>query len=291
MNSLYLNWRFFFFSVLAGFLIISCDKFDGDQTIPSYIKIDSIHFTAGFGNGSSSAKITDAWIYVDDELIGAFQLPAEVPVLKKGKHDIRIKAGIKMNGISGTRVDYPFYQPYTGSVYLAEDSVSTISPSVTYYDGVVFSWMESFEAGGVSMEKTSRSDTILDKTSDPQLVFEGNYSGIVHMKAHDTLFECATINTYSLPTLGGKCFLELNYKTNNRVTIGLFGESQGQVVQSAVIVLNPSANWNKIYINLTPKLQEMYKDVIVFKVFFAALNDNDGDTPLLLFDNIKLLHF
>ena len=196
-----------------------------------------------------------------------------------------------MNGIASTRVDYPFYAPYTGTVMLSEDSVTKINPSITYYEGVVFGWMEDFESGGVSMEKTERSDTILTKTSDKQYVFEGNYSGVVFMKTTDTLFECATINTFSLPTLGGKCFLEMNYKTNNKITIGLIGESQGLVVQSPVIVLNPSDKWNKIYINLTPKLQEMNKDDVVFKVFIAALNDNDGDAPLMLFDNLKLIHF
>ena len=291
MKFFYLSCKILVLSFIAGMLSVSCDKFEGSQTIPSFIRIDSIHFTAKLGQGSSSAKITDAWIYIDDQLIGAFQLPAEVPVLYSGKHDIRIKAGIKMNGISSTRIDYPFYAPYTAVVTLAEDSVTKVNPSVSYYEGASFSWMEDFESGGVSLEKTNRSDTTLVKTSDKQYVFEGNYSGAVFMKTNDTLFECATINTYSLPTLGGKCFLEMNYRINNKVTIGLIGESQGQVVQSPVIVLNPSDKWNKIYINLTPKLQEMHKDDIVFKVFIAALNDNDGDAPLLLFDNLKLIHF
>jgi hypothetical protein len=83
-------------------LLFSCNKFDGDQTIPSYIHIDKITVVDNptLNEGSLSNKITDAWVYVDEELIGAFELPATFPVLKKGKHKISIHPGIKLNGIS-----------------------------------------------------------------------------------------------------------------------------------------------------------------------------------------------
>jgi len=46
------------------------------EPIPSYIHIDKIDLTTDYSSqGTSSNKITDAWIYVDNELIGAFEMP------------------------------------------------------------------------------------------------------------------------------------------------------------------------------------------------------------------------
>ena len=59
------------FSVV--FLIIiftSCDKFQGDQTVPAYLSIDSISFvTDNDLQGTDNQKIADVWVYVDDEII------------------------------------------------------------------------------------------------------------------------------------------------------------------------------------------------------------------------------
>ena len=70
---------------------------------PAYIKINDIEL-----NNSSTDKITDAWVYIENQLQGVYELPAKFPVLETGVKEIRIKAGIKNNGISSSRVFYPF---------------------------------------------------------------------------------------------------------------------------------------------------------------------------------------
>ena len=79
--------KIFFFLLFFTTLLFSCNKFDGDQTIPAYIHIEKITLADNpiISEGSLSNRITDAWVYVDDELIGAFELPATFPVLKKGE--------------------------------------------------------------------------------------------------------------------------------------------------------------------------------------------------------------
>ena len=78
------------------------------------LQIDSVSLdTNYYEQGSNFKAITDAWVYVDDGLIGAFELPATIPVLAEGKHKLEIRPGIKLNGISSTRAPYPFYQPIT----------------------------------------------------------------------------------------------------------------------------------------------------------------------------------
>ncbi|MCX6272414.1 MAG: hypothetical protein NTU44_14605 [Bacteroidetes bacterium] len=271
-------------------VLVSCDKFKGDQTIPSYIHIEKISFTTTDTQGTASSKITDAWVYADGELIGAFELPVTLPILKEGKHKLMIQAGIKMNGIASTRIYYPFYKPAEYEVTLYRDSVITLSPSVIYYDNVKFVWMESFENGGSSLEKTSKSDTSLVLTSDHQLVFEGTYSGLINMGDSVLLFEAATMNSYSLPKNGASIFLEMNYKTNNPLTVGVMGIGASQTFQEPCMVLNPTETWKKIYINLTPTVDEM-TTALEFKIFIGAVKSEDVDQAQILVDNFKLLRF
>jgi hypothetical protein len=104
---------FLLLQALVFSMITSCDKFEGDQTIPSYLAIDTIFLENNnlIEEGELTHNFTDVWVYVDDQLIGAFELPAVVPVLVTGYHKLALYAGIKLNAISGTRVQHPFVQP------------------------------------------------------------------------------------------------------------------------------------------------------------------------------------
>ena len=75
--------RYFCFLCILFITATSCEKFSGDQTIPAYLGIDSIYLSTDYNSeGTASQRITDAWVYVDDEFLGAFELPARLPVLK-----------------------------------------------------------------------------------------------------------------------------------------------------------------------------------------------------------------
>ena len=93
--------------------LVGCQLFDQPEIAPSYIHIENFNFIITNSNqGTNSEKITDAWVYIDDTPAGVYELPANFPVLEEGKHKVRIRAGIKENGISGTRVPYPFYASF-----------------------------------------------------------------------------------------------------------------------------------------------------------------------------------
>ena len=73
-----------FIKILFGFFLISfitaCDIINPEEDIPAYIEILPYEYSPESG-GSSSTKITDGWIYVDGEFLGAFNLPSTIPVL------------------------------------------------------------------------------------------------------------------------------------------------------------------------------------------------------------------
>ena len=294
--------------LIVSLSLNSCEK-GQPEDIPSYIRIDRIKLSVSDGQGSSSEKITDAWVFIDDELIGAFELRDSVPyltipILKAGKHKLKIFPGIKMNGIAATRVPYSLYSPFETEINLVRDSVIRVHgnlainngiPTVKYSASAIFAWMEDFEQASLSIDSTSRSLIKIGRTDDPQLIFnlpgENNqFSGLVIVPSDTAIFECVSHEQFVLPKNGKDIFLELNYKTNNAVTIGLFVNTSLQTIQEPLMVLNRNSEWKKIYINLTSAVS-MHQDASSFRIFFGIVKEHDVAEARLLLDNIKLVHF
>ena len=280
-----------FLGFFLAVLMHSCEIINPKETIPSYIKIDSIGFStlSHPEYGSSSHKISDAWVYADDQLIGAFELPAIIPILLNGSHKISIKAGIKVDGISESRAIYPFYESYTSDINLVPGSVLTINPNLTYNSYTVFEWKEAFEDGGISLEKTLFSDTIIEKTSDPSQIFEGGYSGVIHLDENHSKFQGRTINSFVLPKGDSPVFLEMNYKTDEEILVGLFANSSSQIQRLEVIHLLKTDVWKKIYINLNNAVNRAQVSDN-YQVFFEIVKSSDAANSVILLDNLKLLH-
>lgn len=275
--------------VLILLFIFSCKREPLDLT-PSYISIDSIGLTNTSFQGTNSHSITDAWVYINDQVQGIYELPAKFPVLAEGMQKITIRPGIKINGIASTRMFYPFFQPIAYNINLVKDSTVKLSPVTSYHPSVVFAWLEDFEDGGISIERTNKSQVDISKTSDPSEVFEGNYSAKIVLDSNRVMFECYTINAYEL---NGNAinFLELNYKNNYDLHIGVFAYKSGETVQRSVLVLNKTDVWKKIYVNLSNAVTENIT-ATNFKVFFGILKgDEDTEIPTVFLDNIKLIHY
>ena len=241
--------------------------------------------------------ITDAWVYIDNKAIGVFQLPAKFPVLKEGEHTIDVSAGIKLSGVGETRAPYPFYTIYSQKVNLTKGEVTFVEPTVSYSSFAKFAWIEDFESPGVTISKTSRSDTDLNVVLIASDVFEGNKSGAVFLSASQnrTRLELKSNEAFVIPTAGSNVFLELNYKISTTVAVGIFANTPSESIQQAAVYLKTTVNgsgnleWKKIYINLTSVVspQTSAKD---FNIFMYAETSPEVPEPVFYFDNIKLVY-
>ncbi len=287
---------FLLFSI-SIILFPGCYKFEGEQTVPAYLKVDSVYIETVYSHqGEASAEITDIWVYVDDQQIGVFELPALFPVLAQGKHKLEIRPGIKLNGISSTRVPYPFYKPVIYENFeFYPDSIHYLGNiKTTYYDNLTFAWMEDFEAPSLSIKESDDSDTTINRTQpadNPQawLSDYSRYSGIVTLTGENPYFEAMSFNAYDLPKEEKPVLLELNFKTDNYVTVGLFINEPDRYIKSPLVTLNYSSSWNKIYINLGP-LVSGYPKATDYKVYFAAQKRHDKTKTNIYLDNIKLIY-
>ena len=311
------------FSVMLGFLFLamtasSCNKFEGSQTVPSYIHIESIEvdsLTDYFVYGANTSKITDAWVYVDDNPIGCYELPSTFPVLKKGPHKVSIYGGIKVDGRSPARDRYPFYRPRIyQNLNLVEDSIINLNPSLTYYpigEGVNVAWMEDFENTN-SLLSYGSSDTSMVRFTGSGAWHSANsfFSGKVELPPDTMDFTVITADEFDFykGTNGVYCLLEMDYNCNDTFFVGVQYYKNYQLEMMPLVKVTPTdkqhdrpQRWNKIYINIGHIMNDNVNSNY-FKVYLTSDLTTDQDTlyghvyhPInepryYYFDNLKLLY-
>ncbi|MES2593188.1 MAG: hypothetical protein V4608_15000 [Bacteroidota bacterium] len=284
------NYKLFF--CLGIFLVTaftSCEVYNPAEPIPAYIHIDKIDLATTFGQGSNSHKITDAWVYIDEQLVGCYELPATFPVLYEGSHQVKITPGIKVNGIAATRSPYPFFNSSTQTINFQKGTTVNLSATVTYTVYADFDFLEDFEGSGIAIDSSAGSDTTLQRLFSPNPnVFEGDYSGIAYINSNNNFFECVSSSAFVLPKGGANVFLELNYKCNHPFIVGVISQPP-YYLKSSSLTFNPSDTWNKTYVYLTPLISS--SSAASFKIFFGMVKyAGDSDSLAFMLDNLKLVY-
>jgi hypothetical protein len=278
---------------LCSIACCSCNLINPDEEKPAYIAVDTIGLTTNLSiQGTASAKITDAWIYVDDQLIGAFELPCSIPVLASGKHKVSVGAGVMVNGLSALRAPYPFYRFYSeNDVELSVGEVQKITPTVSYFDSLQFAFMANFDdLSGSKLEAAGASDTTIALTSNPELVFEGAGSMLAALYRDSGFIEFQMVEPIELPKQGTTIYLELNYKTTHIVNIGLKANfTSSGTISAPLVSLNPSAEWNKIYINMTRQVSQQL-NAANYRVYFYAPKPAGSGKMEIFIDNMKIVY-
>jgi hypothetical protein len=281
------------FLVFGIAVLSSCNIINRDEPEAAYIAIDTVTVqTDNDIQGSPSAKITDAWIYVDDNLVGAFPLPCRIPVLKTGDHKVSIGAGIQVNGSSTLRTPYIYYRFYTlESVTLTAGETTELHPTVTYFDSLTFPFKANFDdISGNKLTASASSDTTAGLTNNPALVYEGNGSFRMQLLRDSGLVDVEMIESVVLPKNSTTIYMEMNYKTNVDLVVGLRANYTGaSTVDNTILTLRANDRWNKVYINLTKPVNTQV-NASSFRVYFAAFKAS-GTAPLDVFlDNLKIVY-
>jgi len=296
-----------FLGILSGvvtflLMITSCEKFEGSQTIPAYIQVNSFQLVANpeVELGALTENFTDVWVYVDDQLIGAYELPSfHIPVLFEGKHKLTLYPGIEYNGISGTRGPYLFVEPaeYSGFNLIVDFIDSIPPPQVKYYSSTKLPWYEDFETGNIQLVSTTNSDTSLQfYPFDPIHPMYGNAAGAGYLVGSNTVLELTSEDPdipegFEMPANSAPVVVEIDYNTNNSFIVGMIIIEVGiQITQHPVVVVNPTGGeWNKIYVNLTPTVNDNY-NADYFKIFIRMDKSSSVEEATLLLDNVKLIY-
>jgi hypothetical protein len=224
------------------------------------------------------------WYYVDGEFKGVFPVGSVIPIVASNNAQITLFAGIKNNGISATRLPYEFYNQISFNQSIQAGQTYTISPEFEYTSNAIFAYTQNFDSPGSQFMSVGDSSYVI--TTDPTKTFEGT-GGSVFMSMSDAKPTAKMLQSvpYYLPTGGATIYLELNYKCNQPVMVGVLG---GGSDERTAITLNPTDDWNKIYIQLTSVVstQPIYPTQ-GYQVFIKA--SKEVGSPQIFLDNIKLI--
>jgi hypothetical protein len=292
-------------SIIPVFLVVliffgtSCK--DEEAIVPAYLYIDHFDLEVSPDNrqGNGENDFVDAWVYINGQLIGAFELPAMVPVVQLGQVDITVLPGIKKNGQASVRVVYPFVTGINITRELKPDVIDTIPNTIEYKPTVQFPWIEDFEDRLISLEK-SGFNTSIDSfvlTDEPELVRNydppgSRYTGMVDMDTGFQIFEVSTITNFNFPRATSDIYLEFDFKADLPVQVGLYPLESSDILGIPVVTLfETNGEWKRAYIGLTEDVNNPEYEGLEFKVFFYAATAGEVPNQKVYLDNLKIIHF
>ncbi len=280
-----MNKFLFYFLFLFSFLItFSCKKDSLKAPTASFLVVDKASLKTTPSQGANSHKITDIWYYVDGQFKGAFPVGSVMPIVAENNANITLFAGIKNNGISSTRLPYEFYRQITLNQSLEAGKTYTISPEFEYTSNAIFYYAQDFSSTGSQFTSVGDSAVSIVTTSSQTY---GGTGGSLFMGMSDAKPTAKIVQStpYYLPTGGEPIYLELDYKCNQSFVVGVIG---GGSEEREALTVNPSDDWNKIYVQLTSVVSRQPTYTVQgYQVFIRA--SKEVNSPKIYLDNIKLI--
>lgn len=290
-----------FFMILRYVLFISlllgaCVKNNPD---PSWLEVNEWTLEANAAlngeEGELTHNLTDAWVYVDEQLIGVFEVPFKIPILKEGTVNIRLYPTIRVNGIAATKMRNEHLVPFELTANLVKNQTLSIFPKTRYRDDVNF-WIEDFEDINIKLSddpNTSSAHLIL--ANDSLKWFNGNYYGKVLLNTQDSMWVAYTNQDQQLSIPKNKqAMLEIDYCnsvpfTNYLLFVNANGTNENPMVTMNKNPLN-ALRWKKIYILLSEVITAGPNNTNYIQAF-RAFHDASISNNLILIDNIKVVYF
>jgi hypothetical protein len=277
------------FIIFFLLIITSCER---EAEIATYFSVNHFSFYDLEGKINESAEntaISDGWVTINGNFLGAFEIPSKIPIINiEDNNEIRISPGIKENGISGSRIIYPFYNIFEVSIDKSlEEETIFISPETRYKENTNFKFLNqgSFEIGNM-LQETENSDTIPLIQSNE--VFDGEKSCAICINNSNNIYQVITIDELLFNSFPDQIFLELNFKSDIDFKIGLIRNNN---VEDKIehMKIYKSENWKKIYLNLSSLIIPNISNSTL-QIYFEsemAYNDSEGCTYL---DNLKVVY-
>ena len=277
-----------FCGLFCGFILFTyCSKNSLKSPTASFLVVNNPTLSVSSPSmGTSSHKITDVWFYVNDKFQGCYPIGGVMPIVATGNADIKLFAGIRNNGIGATRQPYIMYKPIAFNQVVEPGVTYTINPVFEYISYAHFLFYEDFEGFGSLFIPAGDSSFAI--TTNPAVAFGGVgkslFMGMSDAKPTSKIVSSINYLFPSSGSTGTRVYLEMNYKCNQEISVGLIGGTQ----ERTAITLRATDDWNKIYIELTTAVntQPTYN---FYKVFIAATKKADVANPAIYLDNIKVV--
>ena len=275
--------------LLVGFFITLCTACKKDGAVPSYVLIETATVVDGAGQ-SVSSKITDLWVYVNDQPVGVWEPGKRIPMIAAGSASVKLIAGVRQNGITDSRIQYPFYATWQQQVELVPEQTLTLTPQFNYYADLNF-WLADFNTG-LRFDTLDCTAAMVLVDSDSTLVGQGLRNGRVELDTDHSIYRGVSSGDPFTNT-GTVGFLELDYRSDTQLLIGVRYTLSGVQYEVAYLYAVPtkradgSMPWNKIYVDLA---EPWNAGGAMDKRFYIKAQLASGATSgVVEVDNIKLV--
>ncbi len=272
-------------------LLSSCGK---DGGTPSFIRIGTPTVKSADGTTVMPASVTDFWVYANDEAIGVWQANRRIPVLADGTTNIKLVAGVRKNGITIDRIQYPFYETWSQDVELTLGEETRVEPVFTYYDAPV--WTEGFEFG--NSFDTSGSDTSFvpfEGLADSADILVGSRAVGIFLDPEHDQFLASTIAAPSFPNGTSPTFLEIDYRSDTRFLVGVkYNTQDGQPITLPYLFVNATGPvggdlpWRHVYIDLASAWGN--GGSVSRQFYIEAALENGATSARITLDNLNVYH-
>ncbi len=271
----------------------ACDFINPPEEIPAYLYVKNFAYqpNPSLPDNTHTSNITHAYIFIGEEAMGLFALPALVPVFQEGVQPVIIDPVIPENGQYNNLRISPFYQRFESSISLTRAQTDTLQPTTSYIDDTHIAFLEDFEGSGVffSQDRDGNDSTYITFTTE--MVREGNRSGYILLTSDHPVIDAAT-PTDQLFDLKDRniIYLEVDYKCDTEVLFGLIGfDGTGPIGSSYEFGILPKGEWNKIYFNLTSQVR--VSNFNQYQIAITAGLPSGKSKAEVYLDNIKLIYY
>lgn len=277
------------YSLLCLPIFISCDK--ETEPAPSYLHIEAYDFDIKVGQGTGRQKISDAWIYLNNNYVGAYELPATIPVIAEGPSEILVLPGIRINGQVTHAGTYALLEPFNSNINFNLGDTTTVSPVSSYQADLKFPFIEDFE--GIHFFNIDRDGNLETKLllTDQSEAYEGNYSGIIELTDKRNAIYAVYDLEKVIPQSPDPIVLELHYKSDIPFNIGFVGD-KGVLGEDYLVnaTLLPKAEWTKVYFDFREIINRSNAFHYRLAINASFIPDSAKATQKILIDNIKVVH-
>ena len=284
------------FTLLFGFALVILTSCVKNNPKPAWIKIEKWQLEANpllsGAEGELYNNFSDAWVYVDNKIVGVFELPIKLPILLEGNKEIVIFPAIRNNGIAKAKKIYPFVESFKVTVNLVKGETINLTPVTRYSSLTKFTFVEDFESASIKFTTDPNSNASISQVAHTDPGRTG-YCGHVALNQVDSLWTGVTHDAMELPKQGAEVYFEIEYKNTNDVLTGVLAVTlPGTIKTHPYIRLNKQSNpvWKKTYIDLK-EIVSYSTDADYFEQFLQMVVDPSATSTDVYIDNIKVIHF
>jgi hypothetical protein len=244
--------------------------------------IDEVELTDDFSD-VQSIKVTDVWVYEDENLIGVYELPCNVPILETGEKTLSIAAGISIYDQGNIRESYPAYTWFDTTITFTEETETTILPRFTYRNVPLVAATFESDSNLIAVKRNGQLFPNNIRTSGAKY---GTYMGEISIPANTTvkayLKDSIAYNTSE------NIYFETDHQNNITAEIGIEVYANGDWTQKPILLsIQPNTEWNKIYFDPSPYLSAVASEGY-FRIYMLVENDSD-ESSFIRIDNWNIV--